>query len=114
MKVDDLSQVTWNSEGKQRNQSAWLDRSELNVSYSKTDAQQLESPEALEAAKVGTFCVRFTVLPINVDKVAIYGGIIPLGKEHLRDMVQEAGLEMESPLIPTLAMKLNFIRGKGA
>ena len=50
-------------------------------------------------------------MPINVDNLVLYGGIVPLSKDELQEVVDNTEGDLGSPLIPTLAMKLWFARG---
>ena len=68
---------------------------------------RLESNEAEEYG-VGGFSIRFTLLPIRVDKVVMYGGIIPLSKLDLKAELLEMDMDMVSSLVPTVAMKLGY------
>ena len=80
--------------------------------FRKADGHRLEDTEDLEAAGIRNFSVRFTLLPMNVDKMVLYGGIVPVGRDELREKVVECDADLDSQFIPTLAMKLMFVRGK--
>ena len=108
----DLNNVKWRSEGRTRNQSTWMDSSEFAVTITRNNGESLDTGESLDGAKIGGFVVRLTVLPIQVDKVVLYGGILPMSLAELEEKVGEAGQAMESPLIPTVALKLWLPRGK--
>ena len=58
------------------------------------------------------FCLCFNLLPIKVDKMFLYGSIVPLSKENLFKLLQERDVRSNSPLIPTIAMKLWVAKGK--
>ena len=77
LKLHDLSELEWNSEGRVRNQTKWLDSSNLNVSVFKGE-DRLDTQREKEDAGVGGFSVQFTMQPIQVDKAVLYGGIIPM------------------------------------
>ena len=111
LKFDDLSKITWNSVGPIRNQSLWMDRSELQFEATHDEDGAL-SDEDLEDNNIGGLCVRFTILPMKVDKVFMYGGLVPVSKGELEDRVKDRDLELSSPKIPTVAMKLMFLKGK--
>ena len=49
-------------------------------------------------------------MPIQVDKAVLYGGILPMTKTELEEKVRAADLEMCSPFIPTLALKLWYAK----
>ena len=108
----DLEMVKWRSEGRTRNQSTWMDSSEFTVMMTRNNGESLDTGESLDGAKIGGFVVRLTFLPIQVDKVVLYGGILPMSLAELEEKVGEAGQVMESPLIPTVALKLWLPRGK--
>ena len=57
---------------------------------------------------MGGFSIRFTLLPIRVDKVVMYGGIIPLAKLDLEAKLLEMDMDIASSLVPTVAMKLGY------
>ena len=110
VKLNDLSRVKWKNEGAERNQSYWLDAGELEVGYIK-DGQRIED-EDLEAIRVGGLAVRLTMHPVGVDKMCLYGGIIPMSKSELRDMLGSDDPHMDSPYIPTMCLKLMWSKGK--
>ena len=108
----DLGTLTWISTGEgARNQSAWVDSSQSKVSYKRGGADLSTELELLEAG-IGKFCVRFSLLPGAVDKMFLYGGIVPHSKADLDEMVKEAGSTLLSPNCPTVALKLLSIQGK--
>ena len=110
--IDNLSLIKWRTQGNSRNQSHWLDSGELNVCYMRGEGVFLESREDLEAAKVGGFSVRLTVQPLQVDRMVLYGGILPMSKTDLEAKVGDADVNMDSPAIPTLALKLWQAKGR--
>ena len=112
LKFGDLAVAKWKTEGGGRNQCSWIDSADLEVSYKMSEGRMLETVGELEGANTGKFCVRLTLLPIAVDRLALYGGIVPLAKEDLEDKVVEAGLDMLSPMIPTVALKLRVTCNK--
>ena len=91
LSFSDLSQVKWKAQGSSRNQSSWMDSTELVVSYFRGE-EVLDTRADLDAVSVGGFTVRPTVTPLKVDKIVLYGGILPLSKEDLEAKVAEAGL----------------------
>ena len=111
IKFSDLSDVKWNTRGDNRNKSVWLDSTDLDVTYTKPDGTMLVHREELEAANINGFTVRLTLLPLQVDKMVLYGGILPLKRNYLASLVEEARTEMDSPQIPTIALKLSYSRG---
>ena len=108
LKFPDLSKIIWRGDGEFRNQSEWLDSDDVEVSYSKVNGESLS---VAEEATIGKFAVRFTVLPMAVDKMVLYGGIVPVDKVALREKAMEGGLDLDSPLIPTVALKLWWFKG---
>ena len=102
--------MKWKNEGAERNQSYWLDAGELEVGYVK-DGRRIED-EDLEALGVGGLAVRLTMHPVGVDKMCLYGGIIPMSKSELRDMLGSDDPHMDSPYIPTMCLKLMWSKGK--
>ena len=109
LKLPDLSILTWQTEGEYRNQTTWLDSTELEVEASHHERGSLTDRE-LEELDIG-FCVRFTVIPMKVDKAMLYGGIVPISKDDLRTRLEDMGADLSSPNIPTIALKLGFSKG---
>ena len=70
------------------------------------------SKDDLKELNVGGFTMRFTLLPVTVDKMVLHGGILPYSKEELQEKLGEMGIAMDSHLIPTIAMKMFVSRGK--
>ena len=112
LKVPDLSRLEWNAEGDYRNQSCWVDDDVLDVTYSKPSGERLVNQGELEAIGIRGFTARFTLVPIAVDKLALYGGIIPMRKEELLGKLEEAEVDLRSPKIPTIALKLRVVNGR--
>ena len=103
IKFPDLSYVEWRVTGDNRNQSSWLDSDDVEVAYTRGNGERL--PVA-EEATIGRFAVRFTLLPVKVDHMILYGSIVPLSIAALKEKLEEGGLDLESPFIPTIALKL--------
>ena len=103
IKFPDLSYVEWRVTGDNRNQSSWLDSDDVEVTYTRGNGERL--PVA-EEATIGRFAVRFTLLPVKVDHMILYGSIVPLSIAALKEKLEEGGLDLESPFIPTIALKL--------
>ena len=112
VKIVEMAVARWRTEGEGRNQCCWMDSSNLEVTFKMSDGRELVSQAELEGANIGGFCVRLTLLPIAVDQLALYGGIVPVDKDELEEKVREAGLDMGSPLIPTVALKLRVTNNK--
>ena len=109
LKFPDLSRLEWRGEGPARNQTVWLDSDDVEVTFTKGDGERLE---IAEEATIGKFAVRFTILPVKVDRLVLYGSIVPMGKEALREKMEEGDLDLDSPLVPTIALKLWYAKGK--
>ena len=71
LKFDDLSTLNWLSQGPNRNQTTWLDMSDLDVTFTKSDGIAIVSTEEKEEAHLRSMAVRFTVLPVQTDKVVM-------------------------------------------
>ena len=111
IKLNDLSRLTWLTEGERRNQTEWMDSSVVLFEAIHPETGPMSSEEMTEA-NLGGFCLRFTLLPVKVDKMFLYGSIVPLSKESLLELLQERDVRHNSPLIPTIAMKLFVTKGK--
>ena len=111
IKLNDLSRLTWLTEGEKRNQTEWMDSSVVIFEAIHPETGPMSSDEMAEADLEG-FCLRFTLLPVKVDKMFLYGSIVPLSKESLFELLQEREVRATSPLIPTIAMKLWVAKGK--
>ena len=111
VKFEDLSTLPWMTEGEVRNQTKWQDSEELDYEVYHEEKGVLADDE-LDVYNVGGFSVRFTLLPVKVDKACLYGGIIPLSKGELEEKMRDLETDIDSPLIPTVAMKLAFVKWK--
>ena len=111
LNFNDMSIVEWRTEGEGCNQSRWMSNDDLNVTFTKTTGERVDEDD-LEAEGVGKFVVRLTMMPTNVSKMVLYGGIVPLTKDDLRQRVEDCESEINSSLVPTFALKLGFLRGK--
>ena len=107
LKLNDLSTLPWLTMGEARNQTSWVDSKDMEVVAAHPE-RGLLSWAALEEMGAGGFSARFTVLPIAATKVLLYGGIIPMSKEELTEKTGELNLDLGSPFIPTIALKLGF------
>ena len=110
IKLSDLSILTWQREGEYRNQTEWLNFDELEVEMSHPDSGLLSQSE-MEELRIGNFCLRFTIIPMKVDKAMLYGGIVPLSRDQLQRKVEDMGAQLSSPSIPTVALKLGHQNG---
>ena len=88
IKLPDLSILSWNKVGEQRNQTEWIDFDDLEVEVTHSDRGPL-SKEELSEANAGGLCIRFTLLPVKNDKVFLYGGVVPVSKERLHEILRE-------------------------
>ena len=107
-----LGILNWNTVDEIRNQTTWIDGSSVTITFKRQDGATLDCDEDITAAGIGGFAVRFTAIPIAVDKVALNAGIIPFDKASLDKKVAEAGSTLSSPNCPTVAMKLLAIGGR--
>ena len=110
IKINDLSILDWLPEGEYRNQTNWMDCEDVLVNFEHGERGRL-TLEDLETLGIGNFCMRFTLLPMKVDKAMLYGGIVPFSRDQLREKVEDMGAELTSPNIPTIAMKLGVNKG---
>ena len=106
LKFGDLSNIKWKNHGLERNQSEWIDSSELEVSF------ESQSGEVVDPGEMPGFAIRLTMHPVQVDRILLYGGIVPLSKEELQEKVEEEGTTLDSPFIPTMALKLWAVNRK--
>jgi hypothetical protein len=108
---DDIGALTWLATGDMRNQSTWADSSSLAVRVFKGEVEIQEEQGKVDAG-VKAFAVRFTLLPVAVDKAAIYLGAVPFSKANLSALCEAAGSTMMSPNCPTVAIRLFSRQGK--
>ena len=85
--LDDLSIIKWVTEGDHRHMSAWIEGKDLNVTLRKGDTVIQEA--AKEENGVGSFVVRFTILPGDVSTSLLCAGALPCTKAELREKLQE-------------------------
>ena len=111
IKFSDLSRLPWVTLGDKRNQTEWMDSTE--VEYEAVHGEMgLLSRQQREDMNVNGFSIRFTILPIKVNKALLYGGIVPVSKDRLEEKLEEYEVEASSPIIPAIAMKLGLSKGK--
>ena len=111
LKFQDLSRVTWPAEGDCRNQSKWIGHEEVEWEAIHEEEGIIGEGDREEHG-LGGFCVRFTLLPVKVDTILMYGGVVPLSKTELESKMEELEVNLESPMVPTLAMKLAVINNR--
>ena len=111
IKVTDLAKLRWVSVGSSRNQTEFMDSTDFQVEATHSSRGSLSQEEMAEC-RIGGFCMRFSVMPVQVGKAALYGGIIPLSREELQGKVGEWEVDLASPLIPTVALKLFRMGGR--
>ena len=107
-----LGILNWNTVGDCRNQTTWVDGSNVPITFRRADGSSIGTDEEIKAAGIGGFAVRFTAIPIAVDKVALNAGIVPYSKEMLDKKVADLGSTLSSPHCPTIAMKLLSLGGR--
>ena len=111
IKFSDLSRLPWVTLGDKRNQTSWMDSSD--VEYEAVHGEMgILSRQQMEEMNVNGFCIRFTILPIKVNKALLYGSIVPVSKVRLEEKLEEYEVEESSPVIPAIAMKLGLAKGK--
>ena len=110
IELDDLGIIKWVTEGDHRNLSAWIEGKDLNVTLRKGETVIQEAEK--EENGVGSFVVRFTILPGDVGTSLLYAGALPCSKAELGEKLQEVGRTVDSPVIPTVALKLFKKAGK--
>ena len=111
LKFDDIGTLTWLATGEKRNQTTWIDSSSLDVKVMQGENVITEQVD-LDDLGVVNFAVRFTVLPITVDKVSLYLGAVPFSKTHLSTLCDQASITLSSPNLPTIGIKLHSLQGK--
>ena len=102
VKLEDLSMFTF-SDG---NITSWLDREELECSYSLDSG---EGPTAItfEEAKlngVGEFCLRLLLIPTSHMGASVFVAAHPTTKQELKDRLGEHANSLQTPHI-TLQVK---------
>ena len=107
LRLEDLGQLPWSTVGSTRNQTEWIDGSNLNLTFTLSDGTELNSQE-IEDSGLDSMAVRFTILPLAVDKVALNAGAVPYSKEELNLKAQDHGVTLASHSLPTVAIKLFF------
>ena len=111
IKLTDLAIINWSTEGEKRNQSEWLDGRDLDIEVLHHERGQL-SEEDFQELGGGGLSMRFTLLPVQQDKMFLYGGLVPLSIDELMEKLRGMEMEPSSPCVPTIAMKLHFSKGK--
>ena len=111
LKFDDLSRVSWPAQGDSRNQSEWIGEDEVSLE-SVHDEEGIIGEGDRGDHGIGGFCVRFTLLPVKVDTVFLYGGVVPFSKTDLETKMSELDVGLDSPMVPTLTMKLGLVNGR--
>ena len=111
LKFDDLGTINWATIGECRNQSAWIDRANLDLSFFGSDRSPMNEAEQEESG-FDKISVRFTVLQLAVDKVVLNLGAVPFSKEELTNKARENHVPLSSPSLATVAIKLFSKDGK--
>ena len=111
IKLHDLSRLTWLTLGEASNQTNWIDSTEVSFEAVHAERGALEIEEC-DCLGMGGFVMGFTLLPIRVNSMYLYGGIFPLSKQELQEKLEAMGSEETSQMIPTVAMKLGQGRGR--
>ena len=111
LKFPNLGILHWAVVGDIRNQTTWVDGDSIVTVFARNDGAELEDDEK-EAAGIGKFALRFTLIPVAVDKVALSAGIVPFSKAVLQEKMTAAGSNLSSSHCPTIAVKLLNSYGK--
>ena len=112
LRFDNLGLLNWVGAGEARNQTTWIDGSNVNATFADRSRGFLSNDDEIRDAGIGGFSVQFTALPITVSQVALNAGIVPFTKEELDEKCKEIGLSLNSPRCPTLALKLHVAGAK--
>lgn len=107
---NNLSVIKWVTEGDHRNLSYWIEDKDLNVTLWKGETMMQEAEK--EVNGIGSFVVRFIILPGAVDASVLYAGAVPCTKAELEEKLKEIDKTVNSPVIPTVALKLFKKSGK--
>ena len=110
IKLTDLGIIKWVTEGEVRNLSYWIEDKDIDYAIMKGNTAIQEGKK--EENRIGRFAIRFTILPGDVDKSLLYASIIPYSKVGLEEKLQAVNKTLDSPVIPTLALKLSKSGGK--
>ena len=111
LKFDDMGTLTWLATEGNRNQTTWIDSSSMDVKVIQGEKVVTEQVD-LDDLGVSNFAVRFTVLPLTVDKVSLYLGAVPFSKAHLSTLCDQANISLSSSNLPTIGIKLHNLQGK--
>lgn len=97
------------------NRSEWMPASQLasKIIIDKKEVTDKKAMEEDEYLAGGGFCVRLTILPIALGKVAIWMGAAPGDQKHIQEEADKRGLTEYSALIPTLGVPLGTTGGEG-
>lgn len=110
IKLNNLGIIKWVTEGDVRNLSHWIEDKEVDHTIVKGNTDLKEDEK--EENGVGRFVIRFTILPGDVDKSLLYASILPYSKIKLEEKLQAVNRNLDSPVIPTLPLKLFKSAGK--
>ena len=113
LRMTDLADLRWITTGETiRNQTTWVDWAKLDLSFTRADGTAITEGSEMDEKGIGKCSVRFTVATGAVDKVFLYGGIVPFDLATLEAKVREAGADPSSPNCPTVALKLLVQQGR--
>jgi hypothetical protein len=112
MRFPDLATLTWISTGdSSRNQTAWVESSSNNTTFRRAGDEILLEADLIEAG-IWKFSTRFTLVMADVDKVVLYGGVVPYSKAEIEAKAAAAGYTSSSASCPTLALRLFSVKAK--
>ena len=100
--LSDMSILDWLNEGDTRNQTAWIDSSECSMKIFHQDRSEILDDVEKSNAGIGGMVVKFTTLPIQVDRCILYAGIVPFSKNDLRTKLAEVGSSLGYTNVPTI------------
>ena len=104
LRFSNLGIIDWVTQGDFRNVSHWLEDKDVDHDIIK-DNTAIPDDEKEENGIFG-FALRFTILPADAEKSLLYASILPYSKAELGEKLQEVNKTLDSPVIPTLALKL--------
>ena len=110
LKFTNLGIINWVSQGDVRNISHWMEDKEVDHVIVKDNVALQD--EDKEENGILDFVLRFTILPADVEKSLLYASILPYSKAVLKEKLQAVNKTLDSPVVPTLPLKLFKSSGK--
>ena len=112
LKLTNLGIINWVTQGDVRNISHWVEDKEIDHVIINVKDNVAVLDEDKEENGIFDFVLRFTILPADVEKSLLYASILPYSKAVLKDKLQAVNKTLDSPVIPTLPLKLFKSSGK--